>query len=97
MLVLSRKCGESITIGNNAEIVVKILQNQKGQVRIGIDAPMNTSVDRLEIFEKRLKEMLVTEDQKEVIRRRLTSFTKNLKKSHPKNDLLGDAFAASTS
>lgn len=48
MLVLSRKKGESIMIGNDIEITVMDIQGE--QVRIGINAPKNIAVHRKEIF-----------------------------------------------
>lgn len=48
MLVLTRRAGESIIIGN--DIVVTILEVRGDQVRIGIDAPRTVSVHREEIF-----------------------------------------------
>ena len=48
MLVLSRKHGERILIGDN--IVVTIVRvNSTGVVRVGIDAPKNIRVDRDEL------------------------------------------------
>jgi carbon storage regulator CsrA len=48
MLILSRKIGETIIIGD--DIKVRIMQVQGSQVRIGIDAPMSVSVHREEIY-----------------------------------------------
>ncbi|MBI4522641.1 MAG: carbon storage regulator CsrA [Deltaproteobacteria bacterium] len=48
MLVLTRRSGESVTLGD--DIVVKILSVGKGQVRIGISAPPNVRVLREEIY-----------------------------------------------
>lgn len=48
MLVLSRRKGEKIVIGN--EIVIEVLSVTKEGVRLGIDAPKETSVHRHEIF-----------------------------------------------
>ncbi len=47
MLVLSRRPGESIVIG---EVVVTIVEVRGGQVRIGIDAPRPVEVHREEIY-----------------------------------------------
>lgn len=44
MLVLSRKTGEEIQIGD--EIIVKITHIQGGRVRIGIEAPKHISITR---------------------------------------------------
>lgn len=47
MLVLSRKVGEAIRIGDNIEIVV--VDISKGRVKIGISAPRHVSVLRAEL------------------------------------------------
>ncbi len=49
MLVLTRKVDESISIGN--DITVKVLGIRGGQVRIGIEAPRDTPVNRAEVIE----------------------------------------------
>ena len=49
MLVLSRKVGESIVIGDN--IVVSILEIRGDLIRVGIDAPKQVKVHRREVFE----------------------------------------------
>jgi len=48
MLVLSRKLGEKIVIGDN--IVVTIVKIDRNQIRIGIEAPNEVPVYREEIF-----------------------------------------------
>lgn len=50
MLVLTRKIGQSIVIGDDVEVVV--LEVRGEQVRIGIRAPKNVSVHRKEIYEQ---------------------------------------------
>ena len=47
MLVLSRKLGEKIVIGDN--IVVTVVKIDRNQIRIGIEAPHDISVYREEI------------------------------------------------
>ena len=54
MLVLTRKVGESINIGNN--IKVTIINMDGGQVRLGIDAPRDVIVHREEVYIKILEE-----------------------------------------
>lgn len=49
MLVLSRKQNEIITVGDN--IRIKVIEIKGGAVRIGIDAPPDIAVDRLELHE----------------------------------------------
>ncbi len=48
MLILSRKEGESIQIGDGIEI--KVISIQGEQVKIGIDAPRSVEVYRREIY-----------------------------------------------
>ena len=54
MLVLSRKKGQSIMIGNDIEISIIDIQGE--QVRIGINAPRNVKVYRKEVYEEIIKE-----------------------------------------
>ncbi len=56
MLILSRKIGESLVIGD--EIVVTLLEQRGGQVRIGIEAPRTVKVYRQEIYQQIQKENL---------------------------------------
>jgi carbon storage regulator len=48
VLVLTRKVGESIRIGD--DIAVRVLDIQRGQVRFAIDAPREIPVHREEIY-----------------------------------------------
>lgn len=48
MLVLTRKKGESIQIGNDIEIT--ITQIKGDQVKIGIKAPKNVEIHRKEVW-----------------------------------------------
>ncbi|MCW5960190.1 MAG: carbon storage regulator CsrA [Pyrinomonadaceae bacterium] len=48
MLVLSRRPGEKIVIGN--EVIIEILSVSGEGVRVGISAPKETSVHRYEVF-----------------------------------------------
>jgi carbon storage regulator len=47
MLVLTRKAGQNIRIGD--EIIVSVVRTNRGRVRLGIDAPQNVSVRREEL------------------------------------------------
>ena len=48
MLILTRKSGESVMIGD--DIVVTVLEANQRQVRIGISAPQEVPVHREEIY-----------------------------------------------
>lgn len=79
MLVLRRVSGQSITIGNHAEIIIKVLKNENGVVCIGVDAPTSVSVDRLEVYEKRVKNLPSKNAYKDSSLKRLERFEKRLK------------------
>lgn len=49
MLVLTRRAGEKLRIGN--DILITILQ-AGNQVKVGIDAPRDTPVHREEIYQR---------------------------------------------
>ena len=48
MLILTRKLGESITIGS--DIKITLLEIKGKQIRIGIEAPPDVMVHREEVF-----------------------------------------------
>ena len=50
MLVLTRKPGEGIIIGDN--IIIKIIEMKSGGIRIGIDAPAATKIYRQEVYDR---------------------------------------------
>ena len=54
MLILTRRAGESLRIGENVEVTVMAVSG--GLVRIGIKAPRNIIVDREEIAERKRRE-----------------------------------------
>ncbi|MCX6124754.1 MAG: carbon storage regulator CsrA [Proteobacteria bacterium] len=54
MLVLTRKVGEGIAIGDDVKIVV--MQIKGKQVRLGIKASANTMVHREEVYQRILEE-----------------------------------------
>jgi len=54
MLVLTRRVGEKLIIGGN--VTVTILSVKGNQIRIGIDAPRDITVNREEIYQRILKE-----------------------------------------
>jgi carbon storage regulator len=50
MLILTRRVGETVTIGD--DVTVTILGVKGNQVRVGINAPKSTPVHREEIYER---------------------------------------------
>jgi carbon storage regulator len=54
VLVLTRRIGEKITIGDN--VTVSVLGLKGHQVRIGIEAPRDVTVNREEVHQRNLKE-----------------------------------------
>ncbi|NWF37488.1 carbon storage regulator CsrA [Mariprofundus sp. KV] len=58
MLILTRKKGESIAIGDNIQI--QVLNVKGGQVRIGIEAPREVRVNREERVETSANETLAS-------------------------------------
>lgn len=50
MLVLTRRVGEKIRIGD--DVVITLLGVRGNQYKIGIDAPKTTAVHREEIFQR---------------------------------------------
>lgn len=53
MLVLGRKPGEYVMIGD--DIMVKVIKSDFGDLRLAIDAPKNTPIIRGELFEDQSK------------------------------------------
>jgi carbon storage regulator len=54
MLILTRRIGETLMIGD--DITVTVLGVQGSQVRIGVNAPENTPIHRHEIYERILRD-----------------------------------------
>ena len=54
MLILTRRVGETLMIGDN--ISVTVLGVKGNQVRIGVNAPKDVSIHREEIYQRTLDE-----------------------------------------
>ncbi|TFH67563.1 carbon storage regulator CsrA [Gammaproteobacteria bacterium LSUCC0057] len=50
MLILTRRVGETLIIGDNVSVTV--LGVRGNQVRLGVDAPKDVAVHREEIYQK---------------------------------------------
>jgi carbon storage regulator len=58
MLVLTRKSGEAINVGD--DITVTVLEVRGNQVRLGIQAPLDVIIHRKELYEKIRGENLIS-------------------------------------
>lgn len=54
MLILTRRTGEKLIIGEN--VTVTVLSVKGNQIRIGIEAPRDISVNREEIYQRIMNE-----------------------------------------
>ena len=54
MLVLTRKTGDGIIIGD--DIIIKIIEMKGGGVRIGIEAPKDKKIYRQEVYDRIIEE-----------------------------------------
>lgn len=71
MLILNRKIGESIIIGEEIEITV--LEVEENRVKIGIDAPRDINILRKEIYvditEENKKSLEMDEDLLDILKK----------------------------
>ncbi|PCI29785.1 MAG: carbon storage regulator [SAR324 cluster bacterium] len=75
MLILTRKVGESITIGD--DIKIQVLEVKGKQVRLGIQAPKKYSIHREEIYQRIQEENKLAAQQSPL---KLSSFSEIWKK-----------------
>lgn len=64
MLILTRRIGETVMIGD--EVTVTVLRVKGNQVRLGVNAPKSVSVQREEIFHRIKRENGETIDGAEI-------------------------------
>ncbi|AGF58330.1 carbon storage regulator CsrA [Clostridium saccharoperbutylacetonicum] len=60
MLIITRKKGESLMIGDDIEITISKIED--GSVKIGVNAPKNVSILRKELYDQ------VKDENKEAIK-----------------------------
>lgn len=65
MLILTRRVGETIVIGDN--VVITVLGIKGNQARIGINAPKELPVHREEIYQRIQHEKTVQHDGEEIL------------------------------
>jgi carbon storage regulator len=65
MLILTRRVGESLMIGDSVSVTV--LGVKGNQVRIGINAPKDVAVHREEIFERIKQEKKATTPREDAV------------------------------
>ena len=51
MLILSRKIGEKLVIGDN--VIVTVVEIDRGKIRLGIEAPREVPIYRSELLPKK--------------------------------------------
>lgn len=54
-LILRREPGQSFVIGEKGDIKITYYREENGEGHIGIEAPKNIPVNRLEVFERKMK------------------------------------------
>ncbi len=90
MLILTRKLGESITIGDNIKVTVLGIYGR--QVRLGIDAPLKVVVHREEVYvriqnENRKAAQAGKKDLMSVVNMLKNKFKSEIKSGTPKTEL----------
>jgi len=63
MLILTRRVGETLMIGD--DVTITVLGVKGNQVRIGVNAPRDVAVHREEIYERIKQEKAQTPDSDE--------------------------------
>jgi len=84
MLILTRRVGETIVIGD--DVIVTVLGIKGNQVRIGINAPKDVSVHREEIYQRIQQEKNTTPAKAEEVAPVAAATPVVRKKREPKVD-----------
>jgi carbon storage regulator len=63
MLILTRRIGETVMIGD--DVAITVLRVKGNQVRLGVNAPKTVSVQREEIFQRIQQEPTSGEEEPE--------------------------------
>lgn len=64
MLILTRRIGETLKIGDNIEVTILSLKGN--QIRIGVNAPKDVEVHRSEVYDRIQKERGNTKEDADV-------------------------------
>jgi carbon storage regulator len=80
VLVLTRKTGQTITVGD--DIKITIMEVRGSQVKLGVDAPKNVMIHREEVFERIQKENLAAAKPKMTDLSSITKMWKQRKITH---------------
>jgi len=77
MLVVSRKIGEELKVGD--DIIVKIIDIDKNQVKVGIDAPRNVTILRMELVKEITKQNKLSTNTDETMLHKISDMIKGKK------------------
>ena len=62
MLILTRRIGETLVIGENGDIKITMLGIKGSHVRIGTEAPKHISIYREEVYQTIMKESTLNKE-----------------------------------
>ena len=78
MLIITRKPNESFIIGDNIEVVILEIQNDK--IKLGINAPKNVQILRKELYETQISNQDAAESAEKIDSVELEVINKALKR-----------------